>query len=304
MLRVRPTAQESGGAVKVRPYNAPMTTDSQFQLVSKALAFLSRHREEQPDLAQLAAAVGVSPGHLQRTFQRWAGVSPKQFLKALNRDTAIDRLKRGASVLEAAIDTGLSGPGRLHDLLVTTESLTPGEVRRHGQGVSLRYGFGECVFGRALLAWTPRGLNFLGFCNEFPDEAAFDDLRARWRQAEFRRDDRGASEWLDRIFADSRETPLALWLRGSPFQLKVWEALLSIPENAAVSYHQLARAIGKPGAARAVGNAVGANPIAWLIPCHRVIRQAGELGGYHWGVGTKRALLAFEQAREELSRRP
>ena len=281
-----------------------MTRHSQFQLVSSTLRWLHAHREEQPDLSRVAAAVGTSPYHLQRTFQRWAGISPKQFLKLLNRDAAIDRLRRGVPVLEAAVDTGLSGPGRLHDLLVTTESLTPGEVRRHGQGVALHYGFGECVFGRALLAWTPRGLNFLGFCNEVPDEAALEDLRARWRRAEFRRDDRGAAEWLERIFADSRETPLALWLRGSPFQLKVWEALLSIPENAAVSYRQVAEAIGEPGAARAVGNAVGANPIAWLIPCHRVIRQAGEIGGYHWGVDTKRALLAFEQARDELSPSP
>lgn len=281
-----------------------MARQSQFQLVSSTLQWLEAHREEQPDLSRLAAAVGVSPHHLQRTFQHWAGISPKQFLKLLNRDVAVDRLRRGASVLEAAIDTGLSGPGRLHDLLVTTEALTPGEIRRHGQGVALRYGFGECVFGRALLAWTPRGLNFLGFCNEVPADAAFEDLRARWRQAEFQRDDRGAAEWLERVFADSRKAPLALWLRGSPFQLKVWEALLSIPENAAVSYHEIARAIGKPGAARAVGGAVGANPIAWLIPCHRVIRKAGELGGYHWGVDTKRALLAFEQARDEISQRP
>jgi len=304
MLRFRQTAQESGGAAQVRPYNAPMTTDSQFQLVSNTLALLSKHREEQPDLPQLAAAVGVSPGHLQRTFQRWAGVSPKQFLKALNRNTAIDRLKRGASVLEAAIETGLSGPGRLHDLLVTTEALTPGEVRKLGQGVTMQYGFGDCIFGRALLAWTERGVSFLGFCNETPTATALEDLMNRWPRAEFRRDDRGASGWLLRIFADSRAAPLPLWLRGSPFQLKVWEALLAIPENAAVSYHQLALAIGKPGATRAVGNAVGANPIAWLIPCHRVIRQAGELGGYHWGIDTKRALLAFEHAREEFSRRP
>ena len=212
------------------------------------------------------------------------------------------RLQRGESVLDASLGAGLSGPGRLHDLLLTTEALTPGEVRRGGAGVTLRFGFGECLFGRALVAWNDRGISFLGFCNDVEPPDALTDLQGRWPAANYLNDDTGAQGWLDRIFAAARTTPLPLWLRGSPFQLQVWRALLVIPDNANVSYGQIARFIGKPGAARAVGRAVGDNPLAWLIPCHRVIRQMGELGGYHWGANTKRAMIGFEHARAQVSR--
>jgi len=281
-----------------------MSRSSQFELVSGTLEWLAAHCSEQPELKHAAAAMGVSPCHLQRTFRSWAGVTPKQFLKALTRDAAIARLQRGESVLSAAVETGLSGPGRLHDLMVSTEALTPGEVRRHADGVQLRFGTGASPFGPALISWNTRGINFLGFCNDVDPADTLGELRSRWRKAQLHRDDAAARSWLDRVFANTRGESLPLWLRGSPFQLAVWEALLRIPEGSNVSYGQIARAIGKPGAARAVGNAVGSNPIAWIIPCHRVIRDIGAIGGYRWGVRTKRAMLGYESARLDASPAP
>jgi AraC family transcriptional regulator of adaptative response/methylated-DNA-[protein]-cysteine methyltransferase len=274
-----------------------MNGNRQYQLVSQTIRWMVEHRGEQPELETLAAAAGISPGHLQRTFQDWAGVSPKQFLKSLTRQSARQRLAAGASVLDAALQSGLSGPGRLHDLMITTEALTPGEIRRKGQGVSLEYGFGESPFGQTLLAWSGRGLNFLGFSDETGPEQALTALRSQWENATFDENSEGAQAWSERIFGGCAEQPLPLWLRGSPFQLKVWEALLSIPEGAHSTYGRLAACIGKPSAARAVGGAVGSNPIAWIIPCHRVIRQLGELGGYRWGSCTKSAMIGYEAAR-------
>jgi AraC family transcriptional regulator of adaptative response/methylated-DNA-[protein]-cysteine methyltransferase len=191
----------------------------------------------------------------------------------------------------------LSGPGRLHDLLITTEALTPGEIRNRGKGVSLNFGIGDTPFGKALVAWTTRGLNFLGFCDELGAEHALLELRHTWANAVFDERPSAAQAWLDRVFTGSREQPLRLWLRGSPFQLKVWEALMAIPDGSSVTYGSLARLVGQPSAARAIGSAVGANPLAWIVPCHRVIRQLGETGGYRWGTVTKRALIGFESAR-------
>ncbi len=244
--------------------------------------------------------MGVSPHHLQRTFQKWAGVSPKQFLKSLTRNAALERLKTGSSVLDAALESGLSGPGRLHDLMISTDALTPGEIRQHGQGVQLDYGFGETLFGQALIAWTPRGINFLGFSGENGAELTLATLQEQWAKANFRESSTAAQKQLDTIFSGSNDKPLALWLRGSPFQLKVWEALLEIPDGTHSSYGQLAARIGQPGAARAVGTAVGSNPVAWIIPCHRVIRKMGELGGYRWGGYTKQAMIGYEAASAAL----
>jgi AraC family transcriptional regulator of adaptative response/methylated-DNA-[protein]-cysteine methyltransferase len=283
---------------RMHSMNRPTT----FQRIAEAIEWLAAHQEQQPDLAAMAKATGMSPHHLQRTFQQWAGVSPKQFVSALTREAALARLRRGESVLDAALGAGLSGPGRLHDLLVSTDALTPGQVRTAGTGVTIRYGFGTSPFGPALIAWTDRGINFLGFCNDVPHGAGQQDLERRWPGARYVRDDGAALEWLDRVFAGTRTAPLPVWLRGSPFQLKVWEALLQIPEDANASYGRIAAHIGRPGASRAVGNAVGENPIAWLIPCHRVIRQTGALGGYHWGMATKAAMLGFEHAAAELNR--
>jgi AraC family transcriptional regulator of adaptative response/methylated-DNA-[protein]-cysteine methyltransferase len=266
--------------------------------VSETIRWLADHQYEQPDLETVSSAMEVSPYHLQRTFQAWAGVSPKQFLKSLTRKSAIERLSEGRSVLDTAFESGLSGPGRLHDLMITTEALTPGEIRKQAGGVNLDYGVGESPFGQALVSWTPRGLNFLGFCDETGAGHVLSSLQAQWRDATFTKNASAAQHWLDQVFEGSREKPLPLWLRGSPFQLKVWEALLTIPEGKHTTYGRLAADIGNPAAARAVGTAVGRNPLAWIIPCHRVIRQVGELGGYRWGGHTKSAMIGYEAARQ------
>ena len=273
-----------------------MNDRKHYQLVSDALRWMAQHQVEQPNLQQLSSAMGISPHHLQRTFQAWAGISPKQFLKSLTRQAALERLRQGSSVLEAALDSGLSGPGRLHDLTISTDALTPGEIRQQGKGVQLDYGFGDSPFGQVLVAWTARGLNFLGFCDEHGADRALSILRDQWSNAVFREDGQAASRWLDTIFSNTGGRPIPLWLRGSPFQLRVWQALLDIPEGTHASYGQLASRIGQAGASRAVGSAVGSNPIAWIIPCHRVIRQVGETGGYRWGGLTKQAMIGFEAA--------
>jgi AraC family transcriptional regulator of adaptative response/methylated-DNA-[protein]-cysteine methyltransferase len=277
-----------------------MQRNRQYKLVSETIQWVAEHQSAQPDLQSLSSEMGVSPHHLQRTFQKWAGVSPKQFLKSLTRNAALERLKTGSSVLDAALESGLSGPGRLHDLMISTDALTPGEIRQHGQGVQLDYGFGETLFGQALIAWTPRGINFLGFSGENGAELTLATLQEQWAKANFRESSTAAQKQLDTIFSDSNDKPLALWLRGSPFQLKVWEALLEIPDGTHSSYGQLAARIGQPGAARAVGTAVGSNPVAWIIPCHRVIRKMGELGGYRWGGYTKQAMIGYEAASAAL----
>ena len=271
--------------------------DTQYDRVATALHWMVRHQQEQPELADIAAQVGWSEAHLQKTFQEFVGVSPKQFLKFLTREQALQRLRRGATVLDATWDSGLSSPGRLHDLLVTTTALTPGEARRGGKGVSMDYGVGATPFGPSLLAWTSRGITFLAFCESKPEAQALEELKAQWPDADLHRDDRQAAKNLSGIFDGATQEPLRLWLRGSPFQLAVWEALLTIPAGAHTTYGNLARLLGKPKASRAVGTAVGRNPVCWLIPCHRVITRTAALGGYRWGPDTKQALIGFEAAR-------
>jgi AraC family transcriptional regulator of adaptative response/methylated-DNA-[protein]-cysteine methyltransferase len=274
-----------------------MDTNPHFALIARAISWLADNQAEQPSLSALAAALEVSPHHLQRTFQAWAGVSPKQFLKSLTRQAAMQRLVAGDTVLDASMAVGLSGPGRLHDLLITTEALTPGEIRARGAGVRLAYGQGGTPFGEAVVCWSARGLSFLGFCETSGAGEAIRQARETWPNAAFEERPEEAQAWLDLIFNECREKPLRLWLHGSPFQLKVWEALLQLPEGATVTYGQLAKLIGRPGAARAVGSAVGANPLTWVIPCHRVIRQLGEIGEYRWGSVTKRAMIGREACR-------
>lgn len=274
-----------------------METHRHYRLVTEAIHWMAQHQGAQPELGELAGELNVSPHHLQRTFQAWAGVTPKQFLKSLTRRAAVERLLAGDSVLDAALTSGLSGPGRLHDLLVTTEALTPGQVRQRGRGVAFKYGSGESPFGTVLVGWSDRGISFLGFSDELGLDRTLQDFRSRWPAAGFSENPSGARDWLAAIFEGTSRSPLPVWLRGSPFQLKVWEALLSVPQGAHTTYGRLAARIGRPGASRAVGSAVGGNPVAWLIPCHRVIRQLGDLGGYHWGETTKQAMIGFEAAR-------
>jgi len=271
-----------------------MNPQHHYQLISEALHWLCQNQQNQPSLEELADHVGLSPHYLQRLFQDWAGVSPKQFLKYLTKSQAMDRLRQGQTVLESALSSGLSGPGRLHDLLITTQAITPGEAKRKGLGVEMQYGYGMTPFGEALLAWTERGVCFLGFCHEKGKQHIWVQLSEQWPDANLSEDSQQADAKLTEIFAEEEHKKLKIWLRGSPFQLQVWEALLNIPAGTHCTYGQLASFAGKTGASRAIGSAIGRNPVSWLIPCHRVINSLGTMGGYRWGINTKQAMIGYE----------
>ena len=269
-----------------------------YPLMEAALAFLDARRVEQPGLVEVAAHVGLSPGHFQRAFSRWVGVSPKRYLQHLTLADARRLLAERASVLDATYETGLSSPGRLHDLFVRWEAMSPGEWARRGEGLEIACGWFETPFGPALAMGTARGLCGLAFAAEQGAEAVVADMRARWPAATFVDAPERLSGWIAAAFGEA-PGEIALAPMGGPFQIKVWEALMSVPEGALTTYSALAARIGAPRAVRAVGTAVGRNPIAFLIPCHRALRRDGGLGGYHWGLGVKRAMLAWESARAE-----
>ena len=273
-----------------------MNSQRHYQLIADALHWLCQNQQNQPGLEELAAHVGLSPHYVQRLFQEWAGVSPKQFLKYLTKAQAMERLRQGQTVLDSALSSGLSGPGRLHDLLITTQAMTPGEAKLKGLGVEMRYGYGLTPFGEALLAWTDRGVCFLGFCREKGRQHIRKHLSQQWPDANLSEHHSQAGSKLAEIFTEKEHGKLKIWLRGSPFQLRVWEALLNIPPGTHCTYGQLASITGHTGASRATGSAVGRNPVSWLIPCHRVITSLGELGGYRWGTNTKQAIIGYEAA--------
>ena len=273
-----------------------MESQKHYRMIADALQWLVENQQRQPGLEELAQHVGLSGPYLQRLFQQWAGVSPKQFLKYLTKAQAIERLKQGQSVLDSALSSGLSGPGRLHDLMITTVAITPGEAKRKGRGVDIKYGYGLTPFGEALLAWTERGICFLGFCDEKNRQHSWTQFNQQWPDANLTEDNAQASEQLLVIFSETEQKDLKIWLRGSPFQLSVWEALLKLPAGAHCSYAQLASISGHAGAHRATGTAIGRNPVCWLIPCHRVINGLGTMGGYRWGVNTKQAMIGYEAA--------
>ena len=273
-----------------------MDKQHHYQLIGDALHWLCHNQQDQPSLEELAAHIGLSPHYLQRIFQQWVGISPKQFLKYLTKNQAIERLRQGQTVFDTALDSGLSGPGRLHDLLITTEAMTPGEARRKGSGVDMSYGFGFTPFGEALLAWTDRGICFLGFCHEKGRQHSWQHLNEQWPDAQLTEHPAEVVEKLSVVFTVREPKKLKLWLRGSPFQLRVWEALLQIPPGTHCTYGQVASFTGNAGASRATGTAIGRNPVSWLIPCHRVITSLGTLGGYRWGIDTKQAIIGFEAA--------
>jgi len=264
-----------------------------YHRMAQALAWLADRWLDRPSLDEAAAAVGLSPFHFQRVFTRWAGVSPKTFMAAIAHAEAKGRLEAGATVLDAAYDVGLSGPSRLHDLFVAQESLTPGEARKRGQGVEITFGYAPSPFGLALVTETPRGLCGLAFLNPGEEEAAFQDMHHRWPAATWRRDDQAARATAASIFGGSG-APVNVVLMGPPFHVQVWKALLRIPAGHTASYGQVAAWAGKPEAARAAGAAIGANPISFLIPCHRAIAKDGRLTGYHWGLDRKVAMLGHE----------
>lgn len=267
---------------------------SDYDRIAAAIRYLMEHSHEQPSLARIAEHVGVSPSHLQRSFKRWAGVSPKRFLQFLTASEAKRLLRESASVLDTSFAVGLSGPGRLHDLMLNAEAVTPGQYKSAGEGLEIRYGFYESPFGTCLIAATDRGVCALHFTDS--RTAALDSLESEWPRAEIVRDDEAARPIARAIFEGAGSDPLTLHVRGTNFQLKVWEALLRVPEGCLISYGDLAARIGRPTATRAVANAVGANPIAYLIPCHRVIRESGALGGYAGGLERKVAILARESS--------
>lgn len=277
-----------------------------YRIVERAIHYLHDHASAQPRLADVAAAVHVSEHHLQRVFAQWAGVSPKRFLQYLSKERALEALRRTEDLLSAADVAAVSSLGRLHDLMVSTEALTPGEIRAAGKGVVMRFGWAPTPVGEALLAWSERGLCHLAFSTDAP-ERDLQALHDAWPAASWVPDAPGAAAYVDRIFGVPTGTalnvrqPLHVLLKGTNFQIKVWEALLRIPMGELASYTQIAQCAGVPLGQRAVGSALATNVIGYLIPCHRVIRGSGMFGAYRWGRERKAALQGWEAAQRHLS---
>lgn len=273
-----------------------------YAVVRRAIAFISEHWRAQPEIDEIAAAVGTTTADLHHVFRRWAGLTPKAFLQAITLDNARRLLRSSASVLDAAYEVGLSGPGRLHDLFVTHEAMSPGEWKSGGEGLRVAYGFHPSPFGSALVMTTERGLAGLAFADPGEEEAALDDMRGRWPKAQYGEDKGRTGSIARRIFDPTLwrpERPLRVVLIGTDFEVRVWETLLGIPMGRATTYSDVAAKIGKPKASRAVGAAVGKNPVSFVVPCHRVMGKSGDVTGYHWGITRKRAMLGWEAGRVE-----
>jgi AraC family transcriptional regulator of adaptative response/methylated-DNA-[protein]-cysteine methyltransferase len=273
---------------------------SDYDTVRGVIELLTLDYRDQPSLEAIAARLGQSPTQLQKTFTRWAGLSPKAFLQAVTLDHAKRLLREeDLPLLETSIEVGMSGPGRLHDLFVTHEAMSPGEWKAKGGGLTIRYGFHVSPFGLALVMVTDRGLAGLSFNDAGGEKAAFDDMSGRWPNATYVEDMAATAPCAARIFDPSRwraEDPLRVVMIGTDFQLRVWDALLRIPMGTARTYSSIAAEIGSPSASRAVGAAIGANPVSFVVPCHRAIGKSGALTGYHWGLTRKRAILGCEAA--------
>lgn len=274
---------------------------SDYETVRRVIEMLTLDYQAQPSLEMLSARLGVSQSQLQKTFTRWAGLSPKGFLQAVTLDHAKRLLgQEGMPILETSIELGLSGPGRLHDLFVTHEAMSPGEWKAKGAGLTIRYGFHPSPFGLALVMVTERGLAGLAFADPGEEAACFDDMAKRWPQAHYVADQTATAPYASRIFEPAKwsgEQPLRVVLIGTDFQVRVWESLLEIPLGKAVTYSDIAARIGQPTASRAVGAAVGRNPISFVVPCHRALGKSGALTGYHWGLTRKRAMLGWEAGK-------
>jgi AraC family transcriptional regulator, regulatory protein of adaptative response / methylated-DNA-[protein]-cysteine methyltransferase len=273
---------------------------SDYQRVEQAIQFLEQSFTQQPSLDEIAQSVHLSKYHFQRLFKRWAGISPTQFLQFLTMEHAKQRLEESQSVLDTALDAGLSGPGRLHDLFLSFEAITPGEYKQQGLGVRITYGFHPTPFGHCLLATTPRGICGLYFVEVDDRLAALDLLAEAWPRAHRVQNETVTQPLVDRIFrpaAPDRAGPFHLFLRGTNFQVQVWQALLAIPSGALVNYEQVAAYLGRPKATRAVANAIARNPVAYLIPCHRVIAKTGRIHRYRWGTARKKAMVCWEASR-------
>jgi AraC family transcriptional regulator of adaptative response/methylated-DNA-[protein]-cysteine methyltransferase len=268
-----------------------------YDVVRKAIGHIRGHWREQPEIDTIAEAAGVTPTELHHLFRRWAGLTPKAFLQALTLDGARRLLRDSASVLDATYEVGLSGPGRLHDLFVTHEAMSPGEWKAGGAGLTIRYGLHACPFGTALVMATDRGLAGLALADSGKERAALADMKSRWPKASYVEDASATAPLARRIFDSSQwraEQPLRVVLIGTDFEVRVWDALLHIPMGRLATYSDIAGKIAAPKAARAVGAAVGKNPVCFVVPCHRVVGKSGELTGYHWGLTRKRAMLGWE----------
>lgn len=286
------------------PHGSPLAIEgggrSDYALVSAAIRFISEGAHRQPQLEDIADAIGVTPDEATALFRRWAGLTPKAFLQAVTLDRARRMLDDGLPLLDTAFELGLSGPGRLHDLFVTHEAMSPGEYKDRGAGLRVRYGFHPSPFGLALVMATERGLCGLAFADEGGEGAALADMTGRWPNARYSEDSATTAPFAARVFQSERwrpDQPLKVFLIGTDFEIRVWRTLLAIPLGRCATYGQLARDLERPSAARAVGGAVGRNPISFVVPCHRVIGASGALTGYHWGLTRKRAILGWEAAK-------
>ena len=281
-------------------FTVPDEPHSDYERVRRIIAFISERWREQPSLETIADHVGLSTTHVHHLFRRWSGLSPKAFLQAITLDNAKALLADSASVLDATYELGLSGPARLHDLFVTHEAMTPGDYKTGGSGLTMRFGFHPSPFGEAILIATERGLAGLGFVDDGDRKAALADMTRRWPKAQYMEDEAATAPLAKRIFSPSQwqaEQPLRVVLIGTDFEVRVWQTLLRIPRDRATTYSDIARHIGRPAAARAVGAAVGKNPISFVVPCHRVLGRSGALTGYHWGLTRKQAILGWEAGR-------
>jgi len=274
-------------------------TGYHYNVMRRAIDAIDASEGQNQSLDSLAAHLDMSPAHFQRVFSRWVGVSPKRYQQYLTLDHARSLLAERFTTLDTANELGLSGTGRLHDLFVKWEAMSPGEYARKGAGLDIHFGWFDSPFGRVLAMGTARGLCGMAFSDETGDQAAFADMASRWPAANFVERPDAIAPWVAGAFGEDGNAKLHLM--GAPFQIKVWEALLAIPSGHVTTYSEIAGAIGHPKAVRAVGTAVGRNPVSWLIPCHRAMRKSGGLGGYHWGLPVKRSMLAYESARMDAS---
>lgn len=284
--------------IETFPKLAPLShAAADYDVVRRAIAHIRGNWRDQPEIDVIADAAGVSATDLHHLFRRWCGLTPKAFLQALTLDSARELLRASASVLDTSYEVGLSGPGRLHDLFVTHEAMSPGEWKAGGEGLTITYGFHPCPFGMALVMLTPRGLAGLALADAGKERASLRDMRQRWPKAKYVEDYAATAATARRIFDSAMwkpDQPLRVVLIGTDFEIRVWEKLLTIPMGKLTTYTDLARSAGAPKAARAVGSAVGKNPISFVVPCHRVVGKNGDITGYHWGISRKRAMLGWE----------
>jgi len=289
-------ARESAGVM------SPVTLCADYDVVRRIIAYISQNWRDQPSLEDIADHVGLSTSHVHHLFRRWAGLSPKGFLQAITLDNAKRLLASSASVLDATYEVGLSGPGRLHDLFVTHEAMTPGDYKSKGAGLTLSYGYHPSPFGETIVVATPRGLAGLGWVDDGDRAGALADMTRRWPAATYVQDQEATAPYAARVFEDARwrpDQPLNVVLIGTDFEVRVWRTLLGIPLGRATTYSAIAERLGNPKASRAVGAAVGRNPISFVVPCHRVLGRSGALTGYHWGLTRKQAILGWEAGKGE-----